>query len=202
MARHISMIVGVLALTATPSAAGAAEGSDSARAQLDARVIQADLRTADPDEEAYITYVVTLVNQGRLPRALVESTFLWARRKPVGSRKFQYFKRALLLRAARVGIRLPQGTPTLTPTINGRVTVRVLGVDLPAASIVVRIEGTKRKTLTNLKGRFTFEKVPLGTHVLVAQGVAAFLPRKGTVTVVLPPDPPKTDSIFVQIPLK
>jgi hypothetical protein len=35
---------------------------------------------------------------------LVQSTFLWARKKPY--RKFQYFKYGLFLRAAQRGIRL------------------------------------------------------------------------------------------------
>ncbi len=181
------------------SIAEAGPASPTATVRLDAKTIRADLRTADPKEEAYITYVVTLVDQGRLPRRILDSSFQWARKKPVGRKKFQYFKQAMIVQAARIGIRLPQGTPDLTPTINGRVVVRILLFDVPAPNITVTLRGTKRKTVTDAKGLFTFKNVPFGTHVLDAAGIAALLPKKGSATVILPPDPPETDSVFVEI---
>ena len=202
MLRKCSIIMGVLALAIPPSIAGAGPASATARAQLDAKTIQAGLRTADADENAYIAYVVTLVNQGRLPRPMVDASFQWARRRAPSHKKFQYFKHALIHQAGRIRIRLPRGTPDLTPTIKGRVTVRVLMVSVPAPNITVTIRGTKRSVLTNAKGEFRFKDVPLSTYILDAQGIAAFLPKKGSTTVVLPPDPPATDSVFVTIPLK
>lgn len=78
--------------------------ADQAQAlpQLDAAQIKAGLRTAAPEEEGFVERVVGMVNKGTLPLSLVDSTFEWARKKPVN--KFQYFKRALIVRAARIGI--------------------------------------------------------------------------------------------------
>jgi hypothetical protein len=76
----------------------------ASESRLDPELIKAALGTATPEDNGFIERVVTMVEQGRLPRSLVESTFLWARQKP--DHRFQYFKRALTLRAARQGIRL------------------------------------------------------------------------------------------------
>ncbi|MHC4399582.1 MAG: hypothetical protein ACYTG0_07875 [Planctomycetota bacterium] len=80
------------------------EATDAAAQTLDANTIRAALRTATPEENGFVDRAVRLVQQGRLPDALLRSTFLWAKRKPRW--KFQYFRRALTLRAARIGIRL------------------------------------------------------------------------------------------------
>jgi len=71
---------------------------------LDADLIKVALKTATPEEEGFVETAVALARAGILPPSLVESTFQWARKKP--HRKFQYFKRALLLRAAEQGVRL------------------------------------------------------------------------------------------------
>jgi hypothetical protein len=70
--------------------------------RLDAAAIRAALRTSTAEENGFVDRVVGLVNNGTLPRSLVESTLLWARTKP--RHRFQYFKRALIERAARQGI--------------------------------------------------------------------------------------------------
>ena len=48
-----------------------------------------------------------MVNDGELPAELFEGTLEWARKKP--RHKFQYFKHALILRAAQIGIDLTKG---------------------------------------------------------------------------------------------
>jgi hypothetical protein len=65
--------------------------------------LEKGLKARRPQEFAFIARVVTLVEQGILPRTLVDSTFLWARsaRHP-----FQYFERGLRVRARRLGIPL------------------------------------------------------------------------------------------------
>lgn len=75
-----------------------------ASTRLDSEVMKAALRTATPEEEGFIGRVVDLVDQGALPASLVDTTFQWARRK--GRHQFQYFKRAMILRAAQVGVEL------------------------------------------------------------------------------------------------
>lgn len=71
---------------------------------LDPELIKAGLRTAAPEEHGFVDYVVGLANRGVIDPRIVQSAFLWARRKP--DRRFQYFKRAVILLAARRGIRL------------------------------------------------------------------------------------------------
>jgi hypothetical protein len=90
-----SLLVLVFLMTST---------TPGATPRLDAATIKAALRTAQPEEDGFVDRVVALVNQRKLPYKLVYSTFLWARAKP--RHKFQYFKRALILRAARIGVRL------------------------------------------------------------------------------------------------
>lgn len=179
-----------------------AGGTPAARAaRVDAATIRADLRTADPNEEAYITYVVTLRDQGRLSNKLVESTFLWARLKP-SHKKFQYFKHGLIAQAARIGVRLPKGTPDLTPTVNGRVVLRVLLIDVPVANATVSIRGTKLKTTTNAKGEFSFANVPLGKFTLDAKVKVLLISRTGSANIVLPTTPPSTQAGFVKIQVR
>ena len=72
--------------------------------RLDAKTIKAGLRTARPDENRFVDDALALVKQGKLASKLVYSTFQWARKKP--RRKYQYFKKALRLRAARIGVEL------------------------------------------------------------------------------------------------
>ncbi len=81
------------------------------RLSLTAEEMKHALQTAHPEEDGFIDDVVDRVNNARrpasqrLPAAMVESTFQWARRKNTRYR-FQYFRRALIIRAARIGVRL------------------------------------------------------------------------------------------------
>lgn len=69
------------------------------------------LKTARPEEDGFIDDVVDRVNNAdrpsneRLPASVVESTFQWARSKNTRHR-FQYFRRAMIIRAAQIGVRL------------------------------------------------------------------------------------------------
>ena len=68
--------------------------------------LEKGLRARRPVEFQFIAQVVTLVEQGRLPRKLVLGTFQYARKK--GNRKypFPYFQRAMILRAAKIGVQI------------------------------------------------------------------------------------------------
>jgi hypothetical protein len=66
--------------------------------------MKAALHTATPEEDGFIDRALALVDKGVLPLDLVQSTFLWAKKK--SRYKFQYFKRGLILRAAQQGISL------------------------------------------------------------------------------------------------
>jgi len=170
-------------------------------AGVDADTMIAGLQTANRNEEAYITYVVTLRDQGRLTAKLVESTFLWARRKPA-HKKFQYFKNGLITQAARQGIRLPTGTPDLRSTATGRVVLQILMMEIPVANATVSIRGTKRTTTTNAKGEFSFANVPLGTFTLDAKASILLVSRTGSAKLILPSTPPSTEAAFVKIRFK
>jgi hypothetical protein len=55
-----------------------------------------------PSEFASVAKVVALVESGALPRSMVDSSFLWARKKP--SKRLQYFQFALTEQARKAGI--------------------------------------------------------------------------------------------------
>ena len=74
-----------------------------AATNLTTATIKAALRTATPEEQGFVDRVVKLAQNGTLPQGLLESTFLWARKKPVEHR-FQYFKQGMILRTAKLGI--------------------------------------------------------------------------------------------------
>jgi hypothetical protein len=72
--------------------------------------LRTGLKAVTPGDFAFIDLVVLRVNQGALPRNLVDSTFLWARRR-VETQRTQYLKRpivyfqpALVLRAKAAGV--------------------------------------------------------------------------------------------------
>jgi hypothetical protein len=98
MIRNYARLLIVLALVATAFVPTADAGV------LDANVMKVALRTATPQEQGFIDAVVARVDKGTLPLDMVQSTFLWARKKP--RKKFFYFKQGLILRAADRGIKL------------------------------------------------------------------------------------------------
>jgi hypothetical protein len=98
MYRNCCLLVMVLACV---FAAGLATAEAS---HLDANTMKAALKTATPEEDGFIDRTLALVEKGSLPVDMVESTFLWAKKK--ARRKFQYFKFGLIVRAERAGVRL------------------------------------------------------------------------------------------------
>ncbi len=74
--------------------------------------LRVGLKAVTKADFAFIDLVVVRVDDGTLPRPLVDSTFLWARQR-VATRSTKYFNRpivyfqpALVLRARALGIRL------------------------------------------------------------------------------------------------
>jgi hypothetical protein len=57
-----------------------------------------------PEERTFNDNVVKLVNEGKLPLSMVQSTFLWARYKQPYPMPF--FEQALRVRAKKAGIKL------------------------------------------------------------------------------------------------
>jgi hypothetical protein len=74
--------------------------------------LRVGLKATTKSDFAFINLVVLRVNEGKLPRRLVDSTFLWARNRykshPGSSRlrPMVYFQPALIERAKKVGVLL------------------------------------------------------------------------------------------------
>jgi hypothetical protein len=64
------------------------------------------LQARTPAEQAFVDQVVTMVNANTLPLDLVQSTFLWARKKQ--RYKVEYFQNALIVRAGAAGFVISQ----------------------------------------------------------------------------------------------
>jgi hypothetical protein len=181
-------------LVAVFLAAVGLRGVDAARAQepLDAEAIRAALKTTVIEEDNYISFLVTLVNQSRLPRVVFDTSYRWVQRK--GYLRFQFFKRAVIAQAERAGISLPQQTPPLRQDIEGKVVQRILLVDVPVPMVDVQLVGTNHKTKTDLGGRFHFTDLPWDVYTVEVHGGAAQLFRKISRQVKLPylPNDPTT----------
>jgi hypothetical protein len=65
-------------------------------------MLEKGLKVVRPEDFAFVAHVVQLVDDGTLPRDLVDSTFQWARRKP--RFRAQYFEHGLRARAAAIGV--------------------------------------------------------------------------------------------------
>ena len=65
--------------------------------------LEKGLRARRPEEFEFIARVVARVDNGTLPRSLVDSTFLWARKRP-RDRAYQYFQHGLQARAKKLGV--------------------------------------------------------------------------------------------------
>jgi len=105
----VAAIVAAIVVAAVTAAPCPARADDSPRTGGGAEVISLEdqlktgLRTRRPEEEEFVEEIVRLVNAGRLPRKVVESTYFWA----VNRRQtypFPAFERALRLRAEKLGV--------------------------------------------------------------------------------------------------
>ena len=121
MRRHIRQILFVTLLfgfAATPCMAQITFGAPTDATRLSEHQFRGSGRVASLKDQLkfglkarrdvefqFIEDVVKLVQTGKLPVKLVVETMQYARKKPTGY-PFQYFQRALSLRAARLGVRL------------------------------------------------------------------------------------------------
>ena len=71
---------------------------------LDPDQIKAALHTTTDIEGGFVDRTVGMVRAGTLPRDMFTSCFIWARKKP--RHQFQYFRQAMTIRAAEIGIKL------------------------------------------------------------------------------------------------
>jgi len=75
---------------------------------IDPEQIKAALHTTNDIEHGFVDGTVAMVHAKTLPRDIFTSCFIWARKKP--RYQIQYFKQALTLRAAEIGIDLKDDT--------------------------------------------------------------------------------------------
>ncbi|HEV2968363.1 MAG TPA: hypothetical protein VGY55_00140 [Pirellulales bacterium] len=104
MARLLAsgLIVGVICII--PVAIGRAADTGTSTTPTLKDTLDNGLKARLPSEFAFVAKVIAKVDDGTLPLSLVESTFLWARRKP--DHPFQYFQQGLTLRAQKIGVSL------------------------------------------------------------------------------------------------
>ncbi len=111
------VIIAILGLLNLPLSHGqlSASSSQSAAASQGRRIslrdqLRVGLQARTKSDFAFVDLVATRVEQRKLPRRLVDSTFLWARKRAQlrpGRRQLRpmiYFRPALTLRAKRLGI--------------------------------------------------------------------------------------------------
>jgi hypothetical protein len=77
-------------------------GTAQAGTDLTSDQVKLMLHTATPEENGFVDRTLAMVQEGTLPLDLFDSCLIWARRKP--RHQFQFFKQALILRAAEQGI--------------------------------------------------------------------------------------------------
>ena len=80
------------------------EGDDGAVMSLEDRLTMG-LKVRRPVDVAFVEQVATLVQQGKLPHKLVDSTYLWAVKRRQ-TYPFPAFQQALRLQAERLGLTL------------------------------------------------------------------------------------------------
>ena len=96
------LVGGALFLDPTGAARAADTGTATVPTLKDK--LEKGLKARLPSEFAFVANVVSKVNDGTLPLSLVDSTFLWARKKP--NHPFEYFQQGLTLRAQKIGVAL------------------------------------------------------------------------------------------------
>lgn len=109
------LTVAALGLSALPTGA---QQSTSPTGNQGRKISLADqlgfgLRAKTKADKAFIAAVTKAVDEKRLPRVLVDSTFLWARERATRKSKKRklrpivYFQPGLVLRAKKLGLKLP-----------------------------------------------------------------------------------------------
>ncbi len=124
------------------------------------QAINVRLRTFRNEEKQFISDVFDLVRQGRLPKDLVDRSFLWVQKKrPHSNLKFIYFERVLRILATKTRKPLPafdtsiynmRGSSTVAGTTVGSSTVG--GTTVPANIIGGSVQGGVTIPGTTVRG--------------------------------------------------
>ncbi len=109
-----ALVVALLCFCILPTSAQQSSSANSRQGrQLTLKKqLTVGLKAVTPGDKAFIDKVVIKVDEGKLPRSLVDSTFLWAREKADARsyarslRPMVYFQPGLIARSKRLGIEL------------------------------------------------------------------------------------------------
>jgi hypothetical protein len=102
LALALALGIGILIASAVadpPSSSPIAPGGPSLQTAL-----EKGLRARRPVEFAFIASVVQMVDDGTLPQSVVQTSFLWARKKR--PYPFVYFRQSLKVQAQQIGVDL------------------------------------------------------------------------------------------------
>ena len=103
---HAVFLLMTLALSGLPGTWGRAEEPVGGAEVISLEdQLKTGLKARRPEETEFIDEVARLVNAGKLPRKLVDSTFMWALRRRTNY-PFPAFERALRLQADQLGVDL------------------------------------------------------------------------------------------------
>ena len=111
---EVTAATGQSAGSAGPGASGTGSVGSQGRQLSLAERLRVGLKAKTAQDKAFIHKVVEAVDQGKLPRRIVDSTFLWARKRAERKSKRRqlrpmvYFWPALQIRAKKLGISLPE----------------------------------------------------------------------------------------------
>ena len=105
MCKRMGFLLLVLAISLAGSVVGSAAPANAPGGPDLKVTLEKGLKARRPVEFQFVAQVVAKVEDGTLPRSLVNSTFLWARnnKQPY---PFPYFQQALKVRAKKVGVAL------------------------------------------------------------------------------------------------
>ena len=105
-ATFVALLLAIVSLSTLPSRPlEAEEPAGSAEVISLEDQLKTGLKARRPEEKDFLEEVARLVDSGRLPRKLVDSTFTWALRRRQ-TYPFPAFERALRLQADRLGVDL------------------------------------------------------------------------------------------------
>ena len=93
---------GVSTIAAETSTSATANRGENFRGPSLRERLEKGLKARRPKEFAFIATVATRVEEGTLPRSLVDATFFWARNKR--PYPYPYFEEALKQRAKKLGL--------------------------------------------------------------------------------------------------
>lgn len=105
------LLLGAVVLVPVVALPSWAASQNAAKQTFEQRLLTG-LRVKTPSDKAFITRVVALVRDRRLPTKLVDQTYFWARKKAnsrggaIAQNPMVYFRPGMTARAKAIGVRI------------------------------------------------------------------------------------------------